>query len=174
MATAGILTIHAAVAAILTLCLGCVGAEQSADLAAQQPPADTASETATDRPAGADLAGFPMPVTLAGEEHVVGPIRHTAEGVDQHRTCAVRLQRDADQLAVAVTGLLVNCCTETLRAAVAASDGLVTVRLYQYLPDVCECTHRRDVSFALTGMDQVTSLAVYLDDGTEPVATTSR
>jgi hypothetical protein len=174
MVTAHTPIVRTAVAAALALCLGCAGAEQSADHVAEHVSTDTASKPGTNPPAGADLVAFPMPAAPEGEDHVVGPIRHTATGVDQHQTCAIRLQDDDGQLAVAVTGLLVNCCTETFRAAVAVTSEAVTVRLFQYLPDVCECTHRRDVSFALTGVGQPASLAVYLDDGPEPVATTSR
>jgi hypothetical protein len=174
MAMANVLISRTAVAAALALSLGCAGAEQSADHVAEQVSTDTSSSPAKKPPAGADLAGFPMPAAPEGEDHVAGLIRHTATGVDQHQTCAVRLQHEDGQLAVAVTGLLVNCCTETFRAAVVVTDRAVTVRLFQYLPDVCECTHRRDVSFELTDVGEAASLEVYLDDGSEPVATTSR
>jgi hypothetical protein len=46
-----------------------------------------------------------------------------------------------------------------------------TVRLYEYLPDLCECTHLRDVTFALRGLDGVTTIEILLNDRPTPAAT---
>ncbi|MEZ4386986.1 MAG: hypothetical protein R3D98_05320 [Candidatus Krumholzibacteriia bacterium] len=170
MSATGVTTIRALAAMALVLGLGCAGRDQTTAREGDRP---AAGQTAGTPAAGADAAGFPMPAAPAGEDHVVGPIRHTAAGADQHGTCAVAVRREPERLLVDVTALPVNCCTETLRAAVAVADQAVTVRLYQYLPDVCECTHRRDVAFALAGIGEASSLAVFLDNGTEPVATAS-
>ena len=70
-----------------------------------------------------------------------------------------------------ITTLLSNL--HGFRAAVDAADGTLTVRLFEYLPDVCECTHRRNVELSLQGLDDVTRLVVFLNAGTEPVAATA-
>jgi len=154
--------------AALMLCLGCAGAEKTTDH-----DTEAAVETTTDTPPpttqSADLAGFPMPETLPGEHYVEGEIHHTSKYVNLVGFYDVAFRREGDKFVVNINGAEVNCCTESLRAAISEKDGAVTVRLYEYLPDVCECTHKRDIWFNLKGIEEITSVTVYLNDETEPV-----
>jgi hypothetical protein len=110
-----------------------------------------------------------MPDTLTGEDYVSSEIHHTTKYVNQQGNFSVAFRDENDAVIVNINGLEVNCCTESLRAAITEVDGDVTVRLYEYLPDVCECTHRRDLWFELKGIEKVTRVTVFLNDAPEPI-----
>ncbi len=157
----------------MLLCMGCATAENTTDQEAEAVADQTATVPANVVPPAtlysADLAGFPMPDTLPGEDYVVGEIHHSTKYVNQQGFFSVAFRDENDAVIVNINGLEVNCCTESLRAAITEVDGDVTVRLYEYLPDVCECTHRRDMWFELKGIEKVTRVTVYLNDAPDPV-----
>lgn len=146
---------------IVVLAVGCSGADR--------PAADTADPPATGGTA-ASVPGFPMPDPPFGEEHVAGAVGHQASA-DQRASCAATAARADGLTAVTVTGLRMNCCTMAVRAGVQVRGDTATVRLYEYLPDLCECTHLRDVTFALRGLDGVTTIEILLNDRPTPAAT---
>ena len=148
----------AVLAGALLLAVGCIA---SGERAAPGPtPADTMSSP--------DLARFPMPAHPAGAERVHGEIT-SAPAAGKLDTLLVA--RDGGLLRLTARGLRLNCCTERLRAGTAVADGELQVRLYQYLPDVCECFHRRDVTLSVAAPAGVTRVALFLDADAAPAQT---
>lgn len=164
-------TIIIAVPALI-LCLGCAGAEKTAEHdsqpVAEQVVVDTTAGTVAAMPSALDLAGFPMPDTLMGEDHVV-EVGHTTKYVQPAQGTSFRFRYEGDDVVVNISSLTVNCCTESFRAAVDIVDGALTLRLYEYLPDVCECTHPRDIWVTLKDVGQVESLTIFLNDAKDPL-----
>jgi hypothetical protein len=103
----------------------------------------------------ADLAFYPMPADLPGQEMVVGDVRIAPE-IQKPTTggdCPVRVSHAGETIKVTILSMTLNCCTEGIKPSVEIADGVVEVRLYEYLPDVCECLMQRSVMFQLTGFD---------------------
>lgn len=136
---------------LLALALqGCAGGTNSTADEAEKETQTATSEVAADRtPPALDLAGYPMPADLPGQDRVQGLVR--SEPHDPARGASGRLvfATAGDTLLVTVCDLSVNCCTERLAAALTETDGGLDIMLYEYLPDVCECFHQRDVTFGI-------------------------
>lgn len=96
-----------------------------------------------------DLANYPMPATLPGQDRVPGPIVNKPRDWGGGESGDLLVASVNDTLVVTVFAMRINCCTERLAAAVKTTDLGVEVMLYEYLPDVCECFHQRDITFRL-------------------------
>ena len=137
----------------LVVCLllaGCAGQDGAAEnhTAASRPDTATAA-AAAQVPAperhSADLAGYPMPSELSGAERLPGVITHTSADRTLGNAGTLVFGAAGDTLLVTACGVSLNCCTERLAASLTGTATSTDVMLYEYLPDVCECQHDRDI-----------------------------
>lgn len=129
------------------------GAESATVAVAQDP--SSAGDVAPATPASSDLAFYPMPETLPGEELVVGGValRPQIQAPERGGECPLRVSSDGTRTKIMVLSKTVNCCTDSIRASVERVGDIVDVRLYEYLPDVCECFNQRSVRLVLEPFD---------------------
>jgi hypothetical protein len=124
-------------------------------------------------PAG-DLKHFPMPENLPGTDLVRGEVEllppgpAPAPGSPGALSVFVR----GDTTVVTVASIDVNCCTKQIRPSVEVRDGIVEIRLWEYMTDVCECFSRRSACFRLAPFDPAgLEFRVYGNDRTSPCGT---
>ncbi|HPF36452.1 MAG TPA: hypothetical protein P5571_13070 [Candidatus Krumholzibacteria bacterium] len=144
--------VRSILALILLLLVGCAGAcREAGDARDAAPPAPAAAAAAPAAAPSAPLPGFPMPAAPTGEDLVLGEVvLGPAQGeVPPGGGCTLSVEPDGARTVLTVLSAQLNCCTERVRASVDASGETVDVRLYEYLPDLCECIHRRSLTLTL-------------------------
>ena len=124
-------------------------------------------------PAG-DLKHFPMPEILPGTELVQGEVALLPPGPAPAPGSPGSLSVFArgDTTVVTVDSIDINCCTKQIRPSVDVRDGVVEIRLWEYMTDVCECFSRRSARFRLAPFDPAgLELLVYGNDRSIPCGT---
>lgn len=121
-----------------------------------------------------DLKHFPMPEVLPGTDLVQGKVELLSPGPapapDSPGTLSVSVQ--GDTTVVTVASIDINCCTKQIRPSVEVRDGVVEIRLWEYMTDVCECFSRRSARFRLAPFDPTgLEFRVYGNDRTSPSGT---
>ncbi len=86
---------------------------------------------------------------MPGSERIAGPIANRPHGWNQGALGDLLFAAAGDTLVVTVCAISINCCTERLAAAVRTNETGLDLALYEYLPDVCECFHQRDIVLRL-------------------------
>ncbi len=132
-------------------CLGKSGQRGNAqDTTAALPKIAVDTEPIAARPAvSPDLALYPMPKKLPGQDRIAGPIVNQPHDWNEGVLGDLLFTSVNDTLVVTVCAVSINCCTERLAAGVTATAEGIDVMLFEYLPDVCECFHQRDIVFRL-------------------------
>ena len=149
----------------------CAGNEQTAQ--GGQPSRETPEVVKASKPVpqSLDLANFPRPVTVPGEEHFPGGVKRLPRESDLGPAGSIVFSSRSDTLVVTLCGVNLNCCTESLRASFTAGKNENRIMIYEYLPDVCECFHERDIRFNIyPAPAQGTSLVVFANQRPEVVA----
>ncbi len=145
-----------------------------AEADAPAPPVDAVPAPGDDprpAPASPDLAFYPMPETLPGEELVAGrvSVRPQVQVPERGGECPLDVRSDGNRTMIMALSKTVNCCTDSIRASVEREGDVVHVRLYEYLPDVCECYNQRSVRLVLEPFD-ARGLEVRVYGNAEPEA----
>ncbi len=131
------------------------------------------ADAAATAPAG-DLKHFPMPEILPGTDLVRGKVELLPPGPapapDGPGALSVVVR--GDTTVVTVASIDINCCTKEIRTSVEVRDGVVEIRLWEYMTDVCECFSRRSARFRLAPFDPAgLEFRVYGNDRTTPCGT---
>ena len=131
---------------------------------------EATSNDATTPPAG-DLKHFPMPEILPGTDLVQGMVELLPPGPvpAPGSPGALAVSVRGDTTVVTVASIDINCCTKQIRPSVEVRDGVVEIRLWEYMTDVCECFTRRSARFRLAPFDPTgLEFRVYGNDRTSP------
>ncbi len=152
---------------------GCKDAEVNEDGAvpvSEEAVEETVDETSPPKP-GVDLMFYSMPEDPPGHDLVVGEAQILPE-IQKPQTggaCPVRIASDGETTKVTILSMTINCCTERVQPSVVVKDGVAEIRIYEYMPDVCECVMQRSVRFALSPFDaEGLEFHIYANDDTEP------
>ncbi len=137
----------------------CAGNENSANEKAR-PPAKSS-----------DLSNYPRPAQTSGGEYLPGRVEDLRRDPERGEAGKLVFSSAEDTLLVMLCGMRVNCCTEKLRASFTLTDSGADVMLYEYLTDVCECFHYRDISFRVyPALEKGKTLRVFANDLDEVLA----
>jgi hypothetical protein len=143
-----------------------------------EPASGTASRQETVQPQetltvqqSRDLAGYPMPANLVGQERLPGVVGFQTRDPAKGSPGTLFFSTVDDTLLVTVCSMNVNCCTQKIEPSFTITKTGADVVLYEYLPDVCECFRGLDVSFRIyPALASGTSLQVFANGKPAPVA----